>query len=95
MEDAARGIVLAAEQYDKPDIVNLASGMEISIKDLVEKITELCGFHGEIRWDNTKPDGQPRRMLDTSRAEQEFGFRATTSFEDGLKKAIAWYHEKQ
>ncbi|TSC72580.1 MAG: GDP-L-fucose synthase [Parcubacteria group bacterium Gr01-1014_70] len=92
VEDAAKGIVLAAENYEKPDIVNLGSGMEISIKDLVEKIVELCGFTGEIRWDASKPDGQLRRMLDTSRAEKEFGFKATTSFEDGLQNTIGWWH---
>ena len=95
VEDAARGIVLAAEQYEKPDIVNLGSGMEISIKDLIELICKLMEFNGEIRWDTSKPDGQPRRMLDTSRAEQEFGFRAATPFEDGLKNTITWYHEQQ
>ncbi len=91
VEDAAEGILLATEKYNKPDPVNLGAGFEISIKDLVELIAELTGFKGEIVWDNTKPDGQPRRMLDTSKAEREFGFKAKTSFEEGLKKAIDWY----
>jgi len=91
VEDAAEGVVLALEKYDKPAPVNLGSGREISIKDLVEKIASLMDFKGEIRWDTSKPDGQPRRMLDTSRAEEEFGFRAKTSFEEGLKKTIQWY----
>jgi GDP-L-fucose synthase len=92
-EDAAEGIVLAAERYDGNEPVNLGSGMEISIKDLVELIAELMEFKGEIRWDKTKPDGQPRRMLDVSRAEKEFGFRAKTDFREGLKRTIDWYLE--
>jgi GDP-L-fucose synthase len=91
VDDAAEGIVLAAERYDKPEPVNLGSGMEISIKDLVLLIARLMDYHGEIRWDRTKPDGQPRRRLDTSRAEREFGFKAKTGFEEGLEKTIAWY----
>ncbi len=91
VEDAAEGIVLAAENYDKPDPVNLGSGVEISIKDLTETVARLMDYRGEIRWDSTKPDGQPRRMLDVSRAEREFGFRAKTNFEEGLKKMIEWY----
>jgi GDP-L-fucose synthase len=91
VDDAAHGIVLAAERYDKPEPVNIGSGMEISIKDLVELIARLMDYHGEIRWDSTKPDGQPRRRLDTSRAEREFGFKAKTGFEEGLAKTIAWY----
>lgn len=91
VEDAAEGILLATERYNKPDPVNLGAGFEISIKDLVELIAKLTGFKGEIIWDTTKPDGQPRRMLDTSRAEKEFGFKAKTSFEEGLKKTIEWY----
>ena len=90
-EDAAEGIILAAEKYDKPDPVNLGSGMEISIKDLIELITKLMDFKGEIRWDVSKPDGQPRRALDVSRAEKEFGFRAKTNFEVGLRATIKWY----
>ncbi len=91
VEDAAEGIILATEKYNKPEPVNLGSGMEISIKDLVELICRLMDFKGEIRWDRSKPDGQPRRCLDTSRAEKEFGFRAKTDFETGLKKTIEWY----
>ena len=91
VEDAAEGIVLASEKYDKPDPVNLGSGMEITIKNLAELICKLMDYKGEIQWDPTKPDGQPRRMLDVSRAEKEFGFRAKTSFEDGLRKTISWY----
>jgi len=90
-EDAAEGICLAAEKYDGPEPVNLGAGFEIKIKDLVELIAKLMEFRGEIVWDNTKPDGQPRRMLDVSRAERLFGFRAKTKFEDGLKKTIEWY----
>lgn len=91
VEDAAEGIILAAEKYNKPEPVNLGSGMEISIKDLVEIISKLMDFHGEIRWDASKPDGQPRRLLDVSKAEKEFGFKAKTSFDEGLKKTIEWY----
>ncbi|MBI5421083.1 MAG: GDP-L-fucose synthase [Parcubacteria group bacterium] len=91
VEDAAEGIVLATEKYNKEHPVNLGSGMEISIKDLITTICRLMDFKGELRWDATKPDGQPRRMLDVSRAEQEFGFKAKTGFEDGLRKTIEWY----
>ncbi len=91
VDDAAEGIVLATERYDKPEPVNIGSGMEISIKDLTELICRLMDYHGEIRWDATKPDGQPRRSLDVSRAEKEFGFKAKTDFETGLKKTIDWY----
>jgi GDP-L-fucose synthase len=91
VEDAAEGIVLAAEKYDKPDPVNLGSGMEISIKDLIEMIANLMDFKGEIRWDASKPDGQPRRALDVSLAEKEFGFRAKTNFKIGLRATIEWY----
>ena len=91
VEDAAEGIVLAAERYDKSDPVNLGSGIEISIADLTRLISKIMGFKGEIRWDSTKPDGQPRRGLDTSRAEKEFGFKAETDFETGLRKTIEWY----
>jgi GDP-L-fucose synthase len=93
VDDAAEAIVLATEKYDKPEPVNLGSGMEISIKELNELICRLMDYRGEIRWDPTKPDGQPRRALDVSRAEREFGFRATTSFEEGLKQTIARYQE--
>ena len=91
VRDAARGIVLAADQFDKPDPVNLGSGTEITIRDLVETICKLAGFLGEVRWDVSKPDGQPRRCLDVSRAKQEFGFVAQTSLRDGLFETIAWY----
>jgi len=93
VEDSAEGILLAAEKYDKGDPINLGSGMEISIKELVETICRLMNFKGELRWDATRPDGQPRRALDTTRAKEEFGFLATTSFEEGLKKTINWYIE--
>jgi GDP-L-fucose synthase len=93
VEDAAEAIVMAAEKYNKPEPVNIGSGMEISIKDLVILIAELMNFKGEIRWDPTKPDGQPRRMLDTSRAFQELGFKAKTSFEEGLKRTVEWFLE--
>ncbi|MFH1448819.1 MAG: GDP-L-fucose synthase [bacterium] len=90
-EDAAEGILLAAEKYNKSDPMNIGAGFEISIKDLVDLITKLTGFKGSVTWDASKPDGQPRRCLDTSKAEQEFGFKAKTNFEEGLKKTIAWY----
>ena len=93
-EDAARGILLAVEKYNKSDPVNLGSGFEISIKDLVYLITELIGFKGEIIWDKSKPDGQPRRMLDTKKAEAEFGFLANMNFREGLKKTIDWYKKR-
>jgi GDP-L-fucose synthase len=89
--DAAEGIVMAAERYDGADPVNLGAGFEISIKDLAEKIARLTGFTGTIVWDTSKPDGQPRRSLDTSRAQQAFGFRAHTGFDVGLEQTIAWY----
>jgi len=91
VEDAARGIALAAERFNKSDPVNLGSGFEISIKDLVQKIARMTGFEGELVWDTTKPNGQPRRALDTSRAKNEFGFEAHTDFEEGLQKTIDWY----
>jgi GDP-L-fucose synthase len=91
VEDAAEGIVLATERYNKPDPVNLGAGFEISIRDLVHLIARLTGFTGTITWDTTKPDGQPRRCLDTSKAAREFGFKATTSFEVGLQQTIEWY----
>jgi GDP-L-fucose synthase len=89
--DAADGIIAAAEKYDGPEPVNLGSGQEISIKDLLEKIAELTGFKGHIAWDTTRPNGQPRRALDTSRAAEYFGWRASTPFETGLRETIAWY----
>lgn len=91
VEDCARAIVLASEHYDGVDPVNLGSGMEISIRALSETIARLCGFTGALVWDATKPDGQPRRCLDTSQAVEKFGFRAQTPFEDGLKKTIEWF----
>lgn len=91
VDDAAEGIVLAADRYDGGDPVNLGVGREITIRDLVELIVRLTRFEGEIRWDPSKPDGQPRRALDTSRARERFGFVAKTSFEDGLRKTIEWY----
>ena len=92
--DAAEGIVLATERYDSPEPVNIGAGSEITIKDLVVMIARLTGFDGEIRWDAGKPDGQPRRCLDTSRALKAFGFKATTDFETGLKATIDWYKQR-
>ena len=92
-DDAAEGILLAAERYNESDPVNLGAGFEITIRDLVEKIVGLTGFQGELVWDDSKPDGQPRRSLDITRAYEKFGFKATTSFEDGLKETIDWYRE--
>jgi GDP-L-fucose synthase len=91
VDDCAEGIVLAAERYDDPEPVNLGVGAEITIKELVGLIARLARFEGELRWDTTKPDGQPRRALDTSRARERFGFVAGTSFQDGLKRTIEWY----
>jgi GDP-L-fucose synthase len=91
VEDAAEGILLAAERYDKPDPVNLGSAFEISIKDLVSLIAEVTGFRGRIRWDTSQPNGQPRRKLDIGRAEREFGFRARIDFREGLRRTVAWY----
>jgi GDP-L-fucose synthase len=94
VRDAAEGIVLAAEHYNGGEPVNLGSGYEISIRDLVTLIAELTGFEGEIRYDPTKPNGQPRRQLDVSRARDWFGFQATTSFRDGLRETIEWYRAR-
>ena len=91
VDDAAEGIVLAAEKYNSPEPVNLGAEFEIRIKDLVVLISKLMGFKGEIVWDTSKPDGQPRRMLDVSRAKKLFGFKAKTKFEAGLKTTIDWY----
>jgi len=91
VEDAAEGILLAAERYNKSDPVNLGAGFEISIKDLVHLIVKLTRFNGEIVWDASKPDGQPRRVLDVTSAEKEFGFRAKVGLEEGLRKTIEWY----
>jgi GDP-L-fucose synthase len=95
VEDAAEGIVLAAEKYNGSEPVNIGAGFEIKIFDLVELIADLMDYHGEIVWDHTKPDGQPRRMLDVTRAEKLFGFRAKTHFEEGLRKTIDWYLSQQ
>lgn len=95
VDDAAEGIVLAAEKYDSSAPVNLGSAYEISIRDLVEKIAAAVGFTGRITWDATKPNGQPRRKLDTSRARQAFGFTAHTTFEAGLAQTVAWYREQR
>jgi len=91
VEDAAEGIVLATERYDKADPVNLGAGFEIKIKDLAKMIKKMVGYNGGIVWDTTKPNGQPRRCLDVTKAEEEFGFKAKTKFEEGLKKTIKWY----
>ena len=95
VEDAAEAIVLAAERYDGAEPVNLGVGHEISIKDLVELVAKLTGFSGTIAWDTSKPDGQPRRMLDTSRAARYFGFVAKTPFDEGLRKTIEWYRQRR
>jgi GDP-L-fucose synthase len=94
VDDAAEGILLAAEHYSDSLPVNLGSGSEISIKELVETIAQLTGFTGRILWDTTKPNGQPRRKLDTSSAERAFGFRARTDFKTGLARTVAWYREQ-
>lgn len=95
VDDAAEAILLATEFYDKGDPVNVGAGFEIKIKDLAEKIAELSGFGGRLEWDASKPDGQPRRCLDTSRAKKEFGFEAKTDFERGLAQTIRWYRENK
>jgi GDP-L-fucose synthase len=91
--DAAEGIVLAAEHYNKPDPVNLGSGREISVRELAGTIARLTRFPGELRWDASQPDGQPRRCLSVERAQREFGFSARTSFEDGLRQTVEWYEQ--
>ena len=93
VEDAARAIALATARYNKSEPVNVGSGFEISIKDLVEKIARMTGFTGDLVWDTSKPNGQPRRALDTSRAKQEFGFEARTDFDEGLQATINWYRQ--
>ena len=93
VEDAAEAIVLAAEKYAKPDLVNLGSGQEISVRDLLEQIRLLVGYERAVQWDTSKPDGQPRRCLDTSRAVAEFGWRAKTNLREGLQKTIDWYSQ--
>jgi GDP-L-fucose synthase len=89
--DAAEGILLATEHYDGSEPVNIGAGFEITIKELAEKIAKLTGFKGEIRWDSSKPDGQPRRCLDVSKAKKFFGFEAKTPFDEGLRATIDWY----
>ena len=95
VEDAAEGILLATERYNGADPVNLGSGFEISIRDLAELIRRLTGFEGKLVWDTSKPNGQPRRALDISRAERYFGFRAKTDFEEGLRRTIEWYRQNR
>jgi GDP-L-fucose synthase len=95
VEDAAEGILMAAEKYNKSDPVNLGSSFEINIKDLIAIIVKETGFKGEIKWDTSKPNGQPRRKLDVSRAKKEFGFASATTFEDGLRKTIQWYKDNR
>ncbi|MBI3865246.1 MAG: GDP-L-fucose synthase [Planctomycetia bacterium] len=95
VRDAAEAIALAVERYSQAEPVNLGSGQEITIAELAKLICELSGFEGEIRWDSTKPDGQPRRCLDTTRAEREFGFNATTPFRDGLIETLAWFERNR
>ena len=92
-DDAAEGILLATERYEKSDPVNLGASFEISIRDLANILGELCGFKGNIVWDTSKPNGQPRRKLDTTRAEREFGFKAQKDFREGLAETIAWYRQ--
>jgi len=89
--DAAEGILLAAEKYNESEPVNIGAGFEISIKDLVDKIVHHTGFNGKVVWDHTKPDGQPRRMLDTARAYEKFGFRAKMDFDEGIRRTVEWY----
>jgi len=93
VEDAAEGILLAAERYSEPEPVNLGTGKETKIKDLVKLVVELAGFEGEVEWDRSKPDGQPRRCLDTSRAKRAFGFQAKTDLREGLKRTIEYYEK--
>ncbi len=93
--DAAEGIVRATEQYDGAEPVNLGSGNEVSIRDLADLICDVCGFEGEIRWDAEKPDGQPRRCLDTTRAREEFGFESSTSLREGLLQTVQWYRKNR
>jgi GDP-L-fucose synthase len=93
VEDATEAIILATEKYNSSDPVNIGAGFEISIRNLVDLIVELTGYKGEVTWDETKPDGQPRRMLDTTKAYREFGFKAKTDLREGLKKTIDWYRK--
>ncbi len=95
VEDCARGITMATQNYDGPEPVNLGAGFEITIKDLAEKIRDMVGFEGELVWDTSKPDGQPRRCLDTSRATELFDFTAAVGFDEGLRRTIDWWREQQ
>jgi len=95
VRDAAEGIAMATEAYDDPEPVNLGNGMEISVMALAELICELCRFRGELRWDASKPDGQPRRCLDVTRAAERFAFRAKTDFREGLRETIEWYERNR
>ena len=95
VDDCARAIVAATQRYEDADPVNIGSGFEISIRDLVILIVRLTGFQGDIRWDSDQPDGQPRRCLDTRRAEERFGFKASTTFEDGLVRTVEWYRAQR
>ncbi len=94
VEDCARTVILATQKYDKPEAVNLGVGKEVKIRDLVVLIARLTGFKGEVAWDASKPDRQPRRCLDVSRAEREFGFSASTEFDTGLRRTIEWYRRE-
>jgi GDP-L-fucose synthase len=95
VEDAAEGILLATEKYDSPDPVNLGAGFEIKIGDLAHKIAKACGFKGNLRFNPSYPDGQPRRMLDTTRARERFGFVAGMTFDDGLRRTVEWWRENK
>jgi GDP-L-fucose synthase len=93
VSDAARGLIEAAERYDDADPVNLGAGFEISMSDLARSIAEKVGYTGKVVWDTSRPNGQPRRMLDVQRAKERFGFQANVGFDDGLRQTIAWYRE--
>ena len=95
VEDAVNGILMAAEKYNREEPVNLGTGIEISIKGLVEKIVQLTGYEGRISWDTSKPNGQPRRCLDVSRAKESFGFQAKVDFDEGLRRTIEWFLQNQ
>src|SRR5262249_11849744 len=95
VDDCVEGLVLAAAHYDDPEPVNLGTGDEISIRDLARLVADVCGYSGEIRWDTTRPNGQPRRKLDTSRAEAGFGFRARVPLREGIERTVAWYRAER
>jgi len=95
VDDCAEAIARSAEKYDASDPVNVGSGFEISIRDLARKIADLCGFRGEIEWDPSRPNGQPRRRLDVARAEASFGFRAHTGLDQGLQRTIEWFRKSR